>query len=347
MTSDFASQLRRHIAEQGAIPVSQFMERAVCHYYATRDPFGQSGDFITAPEISQTFGEMIGLWLAVLWQGLELPGKITLAELGPGRGTLMADMLRTARMVPGFLDNADIWLVETSPSLRRIQQQTLAGHPVHWADSIEQLPDGPLLLVANEFFDALPIEQHVRQNGRWHRRMVQLDDQGQLTFALGGEVDLPFDDPDGSIRESCPSAQAVIARLGRQVAKWGGALLVVDYGHGNPAPGDSLQAVKNHQFHPVLTDPGQADITAHVDFYALAAAAIPARAYGPVTQGQFLTSLGIEARLQALCAANDAATAQRLTQGVQRLVDPDAMGGLFKVMALTHPAYGPPVGFGA
>ena len=347
MTSDFAPHLRQHIAHHGAVPVADFMERVVTHYYASRDPFGANGDFITAPEISQTFGEMIGLWLAILWQDSQMPGKITLAELGPGRGTLMADILRTARMVPGFMDAVDIWLVETSPSLRSIQQQTLAGHKVQWTDSIDHLPDGPLLVVANEFFDALPIEQYERQAGQWHQRMVQLDAHGALTFALGPIQNLPFDDDDGSIRETCPAAQPIMARLGRQVAKWGGALLVVDYGHDHPTPGDTLQAVKNHQFHPVLADPGQADVTAHVDFYALAEAAIPARAYGPVTQGEFLTTLGIETRLQTLCASAETAAAQKLAQDVHRLIDPQGMGGLFKVMALTHPAYGPPIGFSA
>ena len=327
------------------MPLPAFMQQALAQYYGQRDPLGAAGDFITAPEISQMFGEMIGLWLAVMWQSMGSPQRIVLAELGPGRGTLMADILRAGRMVPPFLAAARIWLVETSPALRAIQQEKLAGFPVQWVERVEDLPDEPLLLVANEFFDALPIQQIIREQGQWRQRCVTVDGDGAFIWTTGAVAACDHPDPDGTIRESCPQGQQVVARLGRQVAKWGGALLLVDYGYDQSVPGDSLQAVKNHAFHPVLLDPGAADLTAHVDFYALAAAAIPGRAFGPVAQGAFLKNLGIETRLQALLANATPAQAAQLQAGVARLIDPAAMGTLFKVMAVTHPAYGPPPGF--
>ena len=340
-----AAELHRAIGADGPVPLSEFMGRALAHYYARRDPLGAAGDFITAPEISQIFGEMIGLWMAVMWQSMGSPARVVLAELGPGRGTLMADLLRAAQMVPAFVQAAEIWLVETSPALRQMQQKQLAGYTVKWAERVEELPEAPMLLIANEFFDALPIEQYVRTDGHWRRRRVGVGTGGGFAFVHGEAVDLPFDDAEGSIREVCPEARRLIARLGRQVAKWGGALLVVDYGYDRTQAGDSLQAVRNHQFHPVLDDPGQADLTAHVDFYALAEAAIPARAYGPRGQGDFLTALGIETRLQFLATNTPPDITQSLKTGVARLIDPQAMGTLFRVMALTHPAYGPPPGF--
>ena len=338
--------LRDLIRSGGPIPLSQFMGLAVSHYYAGRDPLGACGDFITAPEISQTFGEMIGLWLAVMWQQMGAPKRVVVAELGPGRGTLMADMLRAAQMVPAFLPAAEIWLVETSPTLRAAQQRKLSGYDVQWAERVEDLPTGPLLLVANEFFDALPIEQAVRVQGQWRQRLVGLGPDESLVFVPGEPLDLPYDGEDGTIRESCPEARRIIAMLGRRVAQLGGAMLVVDYGYDRSQAGDSLQAVKDHRFHPVLSDPGEADVTAHVDFYALAEAAIPARAYGPVGQGAFLRAMGIETRLQSLMARNADQMTQTLIAGVKRWVDPDAMGTVFRVMALTHPALPLPPGFG-
>lgn len=340
-----ADTLRHEIGADGPMPLSRFVAMALARYYAGRDPLGAKGDFITAPEISQIFGEMIGLWLAVMWQVMGSPHRVVLAELGPGRGTLMADVLRAAGTVPAFLQAAEIWLVETSPLLRQAQQQKLAGFAVRWVERIEDLPDASILVIANEFFDALPIEQFIRVQNHWRRQMVGLGPKGDFVFMPGEAVTLPQQDAEGSIRESCPEGQRIIARLGRQVAKWGGALLIIDYGYDSNRAGDTLQAVKNHQFHPVLVDPGEADLTAHVDFYALAEAAIPARAYGPVGQGAFLRALGIETRLQGLSARVSPEIADDLTAGVLRLIDPSAMGNLFRVMALTHPAYGPPPGF--
>ena len=321
------------------------MERALSHYYANGQPFGRDGDFITAPEISQIFGELIGLWMAIQWQTMGSPKDLVLAELGPGRGTLMADLLRAGSMVPGFLQAAQIVLVETSPSLRKQQEQKLGGFNVVWMDRVEDIPPGPMLLVANEFFDALPIDQFVRFEGSWRVRTVDCDPDAGFGFALGDGAFLPYNDPEGTIREVCPMGQAIAAHLGERLSKQGGAALIIDYGYGRSQPGDTVQAVKGHAYHPVLEQPGQADLTAHVDFEALAVAAIPARAHGIVSQGAFLKAMGIETRLTLLSQGKSDAVAQELAAGVRRLIDNDAMGALFKVMALAHPALPPPPGF--
>lgn len=339
------AQLRRDIQTGGPIPLADFMGRALSAYYAGRDPLGAEGDFITAPEISQMFGEMIGLWMAVVWQSMGCPTPVVLAELGPGRGTLMADVLRAAAMVPPFLQAIQVCLVETSPVLRNCQRRILAGYDVRWVQQVEDIPPGPILLVANEFFDALPVEQFQAHGGAWFRRMVGLGADGQFAFVDGDTVDLSFDDPDGTIREFCFEGQRIAAHLGHRIARQGGAMLVVDYGYGTSQAGDSLQAVKGHEFHPVLADPGLADLTTHVDFQALAEAAIPARAYGVIGQGAFLKALGIETRLGLLVEGKPTEVADSLASGMRRLIDKDAMGVLFKVMALAHPAYPPPPGF--
>ena len=338
-------RLVRTILADGPISLSDFMGQSLAHYYATRDPLGVDGDFTTAPEISQMFGEMIGLWMAVVWQSIGAPNPVIVTELGPGRGTLMADLLRAASLVPAFQDAIKICLVETSPTLRAYQRRKLDGYTVQWAERVEDIPSGPLLGIANEFFDALPIEQFVQRKTGWHLRRVGLDPQGGFTLVDGEPVSLPFDDSIGSIREVCPEGQRLAAHLGHRLATEGGALLVVDYGYGISQSGDSLQAVKNHAFHPVLETPGDADLTTHVDFQALASSAIPARAYGVVDQGDFLKSLGIETRFQLLAANKPPNVAEGLRAGMRRLIDKDAMGTLFKAMALAHPAYPPPPGF--
>jgi SAM-dependent MidA family methyltransferase len=350
-TTPLALRLAETIRRDGPLPLSEFMAAALLDpdhgYYATRDPFGAAGDFITAPEISQMFGELVGLWAAVTWAAMGAPPRVVLAELGPGRGTLMADLLRAAATVPPFLAALRPWLVEASPTLRRRQADTLAGHEVNWADGADDLPAGPLLVVANEFFDALPIEQYLRIDGRWHRRLVGLDAAGSLAFVTGpeAEIDAAPDAPDGAIFETCPQGVALAAALGRRLAAEGGAALVVDYGHVRSGLGDTLQAVRRHRFARVLDDVGAADLTAHVDFAALAHAAIPARAWGPLPQGAFLRRLGIETRAAALAAGKDAATAADILGRMHRLIDAAEMGTLFKAMALAHPALPPPPGF--
>ncbi len=342
--NDLTAGLTDEIAASGPMPLSRFMERAASHYYAARDPFGSQGDFTTAPEISQMFGELIGLWMAVQWQTMGAHTDIVVAELGPGRGTLMADLLRAAALAPPFLQAARIVLVETSPSLRARQKQALVGYNAVWVDKVEDIPAGPLLMVANEFFDALPIDQFVRQGGVWRRRCVDHDAKTGFFFMAGEKVDVPHDDPDGSVREICPQGIRIAAHLGQRLARQGGAALIIDYGYGRSQAGDSLQAVRGHHFHPVLEQPGLADLTAHVDFEALAQAAIPARAHGIVGQGAFLKALGIESRLNQLTQGKSEQKIQDLGSGVRRLIDNDAMGALFKVMALAHPALPPPPG---
>jgi NADH dehydrogenase [ubiquinone] 1 alpha subcomplex assembly factor 7 len=339
--------LVQRIRAEGPIPVSRYMAEALGHpeygYYRHRDPFGSAGDFTTAPEVSQMFGELIGLWCAVVWQMMGSPSWVVLAELGPGRGTLMADVLRAAATLPAFAAAVEVHLVETSPSLRNRQAQVLAGANVHWAERFEDLPPGPLLLVANELFDALPIRQLEKRGGAWHERMVGLGEGGGLDFALGPVVEAPPLAPsvlgaaDGAVAEIGEEGRRLAAAIGRRVAGEAGAALIVDYGYAFSAAGDSLQALKRHRFHPVLADAGEADITAHVDFQALAEAAAPAAAWGPVPQGRFLTRLGIEERATLLLRGAQPKAAGDIVGQLRRLIDPGEMGTLFKALALATP----------
>jgi SAM-dependent MidA family methyltransferase len=319
--SDLPERLRRLIRHDGPIPVSRFMAEANAHYYATRDPFGAAGDFVTAPEVSQMFGELIGLWCVEVWRAMGGPRPLRLVELGPGRGTLMADALRAARLAPDFLAAAELHLVEASPTLRAAQRRTLP-QARHW-DTFGQIPDGPLLLVANEFFDALPIRQFVRACEGWRERRVGLEGE-RFVFTEGGEIS-----------ETAPAREAAMAEVARRIVAFGGAALVIDYGYAGSAPGETLQAVRDHRFQSPLEAPGEADLTAHVDFERLAAAARAEGALvrGPVGQGAFLCALGIEARAAALRPKAGVAADAAL----RRLTGDEAMGSLFKVIAATHP----------
>lgn len=353
------------IRRDGPIAVADYMALALGHpehgYYRNRDPFGVHGDFVTAPEISQVFGEMLGLWCAVRWRQMGAPAALGLVELGPGRGTLMADMLRAAATVPEFHAALDIHLVETSPALRGNQRKTLANRRITWHDSFNSVPDGPLLVIANEFFDALPVQQFVRTGDAWRRRQVGIDGidgidgaGAGLCFVLSDDTEadehLPAavrDAPDGAICETCRDGLALAAEIGRRLVDHGGTALIVDYGPSQSAAGDSLQAVRDHSAHNVLRDPGSADLTAHVDFQALAGAArgAGATAHGPVMQGAFLTRIGIGARADGLCAEASPGQARRIRAGCRRLTDPTAMGMLFKAMALSAPGLPAPAGF--
>ncbi len=318
-------QLEERIKTSGTISVAEYMEACVTHYYATRDPFGKSGDFTTAPEISQVFGELIGAWLAVQWQAMGSP-VCTLLELGPGRGTLMHDILRATQSVPGFHANLHINLLEISPALVALQRKTLKNHRAHWLRNLDALPSLPLLFVANEFFDALPVRQFV---GDQERRV----DAG-FRFVPGGEV----------THETCEAGEAIMKNLAAHIARFGGAGLVIDYGYAEGA-GDTLQAVKEHKKAGPLENPGEADLTAHVDFAALAAAAHAAKVYGPVPQGTFLKRLGAELRAAALCKNATAEQQHTILSGLERLVAPQEMGELFKVLAICHPDLPAPEGF--
>ncbi|NEK22479.1 class I SAM-dependent methyltransferase [Sulfitobacter sp. JBTF-M27] len=351
--------LRDHIASRiastGPMRIDEYMTTCLLHptlgYYTTRDPLGADGDFITAPEISQMFGELIGLSLAQHWLENGAPAPFTLAELGPGRGTLMADALRACRGVPGFVEAADITLVEVSPALRKIQADALAGFDVSWTDTVDALPDQPLYLVANEFFDALPIRQFLRDGSLWRERQVGLE-QNDLVFGLGPAQPQPAlnarleDTKDGDLVESCAAAGPIMAALATRIETYGGCAIIIDYGDWRPL-GDTFQAVKNHQKVNPLAAPGLADLTAHVDFEALAQAAAPC-AHSQVTpQGVFLERLGITQRAQALADKMSGSTLDAHIAAHRRLTHPEEMGNLFKVMALTQSGSAPPPGLEA
>lgn len=340
---DFETTLKQDILHNGPLSVAAFMARAAGHYYATRDPFGAGGDFTTAPEISQMFGELLGAWAADVWAQMGRPGAFTLAEAGPGRGTLMVDALRAVRCAPGFLEAAEIALIETSPALRARQEEALRGHAVTWYDRLEYLPERrPVILLANEFFDALPIRQFERREGRWHERTVGLDVAGALCFGLIPTAEEAPEGVQGDVYETCPTAQDFTHTLCRRILRDGGAALVVDYGYARGA-GDTLQAVRAHRSVPVLDAPGESDITAHVDFGALAAAARGegATVSGPVPQGAFLQRLGIGPRAAFLRRTATARQAAAIDAALRRLTERGEMGDLFKVMALCAPGIVP------
>ncbi len=362
-----ADHLRRRIARQGPLTVARYMEEALGHprhgYYRRRDPLGAAGDFITAPEISQMFGELIGLWCAVVWGALGSPAPVNLVELGPGRGTLMADALRAAGQTPDFLAAVVVHLVETSPPLRARQRDALSAAGLErapaWHEDFESVPEGPLLLIANEFFDALPVRQFQRSREGWRERLVDVEPEGDgFRFVLSppfagvppaANAWPPGVDgaPEGSVIEVCPAGIGLARAIGERVARRAGAALIVDYGHTESAFGETLQAVKGHAFHPVLSEPGEADLTAHVDFAALARAGAEAGAhtFGPVDQGEFLERLGLDARAEALLAKATPEQAADIRAARRRLADADQMGALFKVLAIAGPNLPPPPGF--
>ncbi len=339
------------IEADGPMPVDRYMALVLGHpehgYYMGRDPFGRAGDFITAPEVSQMFGELIGIWCAAGWQMMDAPSRWNLVELGPGRGTLMADLLRACSVMPGLREAMSVHMIEMSPALRAIQRETLArsGVEATWHDRLEDVPDRPSLIIANEFFDALPMQQIQKQNGRWHERVVGLDDEGQFVPGLSAgavpDAAVPVwaaSAEDGAIAEIAPVRDAVAREIGRRITLHPGAALIIDYGHIRSGTGDTLQAISRHQFADVLARPGLDDVTSHVDFEALGKVfeASGANVYGPVTQGEFLTRMGLREREQMLRARADARARIRLSKGAQRLVAGNQMGQLFKVLAVTH-----------
>ncbi|HEY0622009.1 class I SAM-dependent methyltransferase [Sphingomonas sp.] len=339
-------RLARAITMAGPIPLSQFMGAANTHYYATRDPLGARGDFTTAPEISQMFGELIGLALADLWDRAGRPAA-HYVEFGPGRGTLAADALRA--MASAGLE-PPVHFVENSPALRA--EQARAVPQAEWALDIVGLPDdAPLLVVANEFFDALPIRQLIKTREGWRERLVACQDTLFLPV-VGNTVFDPIippqfrDAPDGSILETSPPSVAILRALAARLLAQGGAAIVIDYGYAGPALGDTLQAVRGHAYANPFEDPGEADLTAHVDFGTLVEAARVEGlvAHGPVTQGEFLNALGIGPRADALARAAPDRVAE-IAIARDRLTGDEAMGELFKVIAFTAPGWPAPAGF--
>jgi NADH dehydrogenase [ubiquinone] 1 alpha subcomplex assembly factor 7 len=349
-----ATEIRRLISVAGPMPIAEYMGLCLGHpqygYYTTHDPFGRAGDFTTAPEISQMFGELIGLWAASVWRQMGSPENVRLVELGPGRGTMMADALRAAQVVPEFRKAVAVHLVETSSTLKRRQEQTLGGVDVsiQWHDSLAEVPNGSAIILANEFFDALPVNQAVKQADGWHERVVEVDSVGDLAFTTS-------QDPMRFFEQTLPPrvrgadvgaifewrSDHVVLEIGRRFVHGDGAALVIDYGHVESALGDTFQAVRAHQPTDPLDAPGQVDLTAHVDFEALgfSAETIGARVHGPMTQAGFLRRMGIETRAAALKKVALAAKAAEIDAALARLTDTGAtgMGSMFKAIGLSAP----------
>lgn len=343
-----ADKLKHQLSAHGPMGVADYMAWCLTasdsSYYRSGNPLGASGDFVTAPEVSQIFGELVAVWAIQVWQSMGAPASFVLAELGPGRGTLMQDALRAARAVPAFRAGAQVNLVETSATLRELQGRTLASAcEPQWHRSFASLPQGPLIVIANEFFDALPVEQHVYEDGSWHKRVIAMNDDGEPAFAAGrlsvppGEL-LPAREPrDGDILEHRPAARVLMREIGNRAGTAPAALLIADYGYERRDYGDTLQAVREHGYANPLENPGETDLSAHVNFAELTEAADGdgLSTWGPMAQSEFLLSLGMEQRLRQLM--NTASEEQRaaLFLGARRLVDPFQMGSLFKVMAIT------------
>lgn len=354
-------EIRRLITTTGPMPVADYMRLALTHpqhgYYVGRDPLGAAGDFITAPEISQMFGELIGLWMASVWRRMGAPENVRIVELGPGRGTLLLDALRAARVVEGFREAIVLHLVEVSPALKKLQQQRLQALavPALWHPTLEDVPGGPAIIVANEFIDALPVHQAVRQADGWHERVVEIGTDGKLCFGVANDTLLHFEtslpralrgSPAGSIFEWRDDRTAL--DLGRRVRDEGAAL-ILDYGHVKYGLGDTLQAVAGHAYVDPLQSPGEADLTAHVDFEALAQSAesIGGRIHGPILQRDFLLRLGIEQRAATLKAKASRDKALEIELALSRLTESGAqgMGELFKALAIADPKLGALPGF--
>jgi NADH dehydrogenase [ubiquinone] 1 alpha subcomplex assembly factor 7 len=359
--SPLEAEIRRLIAVAGPMPLAEYMRLCLTHpqygYYLTHDPIGAGGDFITAPEISQMFGELIGLWMAAVWQQMGAPENVRIIELGPGRGTLMIDALRAAKTVRNFYTAIVLHLVEISPKLQAVQQQRLEGlgEPVLWHPALADVPGGPSIIIANEFIDALPVHQAIKQADGWHERVVEVAPDGKLVVGAARDPLPHFDatlprelrqSPEGSIYEW--RADAIALELGRRTRS-DGVALIIDYGHVRQGLGQTLQAVAGHSYTDPLRSPGDADLTAHVDFSALANSAelIGGRIHGPLSQRDFLLGLGIEKRAAMLKSQAAPEKVAEIDSALARLTatGPTGMGELFKVLAIADPKLGALPGF--
>jgi SAM-dependent MidA family methyltransferase len=355
------AELKKLIASSGPMPVWRYMELCLTHprygYYISRDPLGREGDFTTSPEISQMFGELLGLWAASVWRALGAPEVLRLIELGPGRGTLMADALRALRVLPPLQQALHVHLVEINPVLRDKQAAALSGvQNVSWHADLDQVPPGPSVIFANEFFDVLPVHQMVKREDGWHERTVEIGADGEFAFGAAAEAVPRFElllpplvraAPVGAIFEWRPDTE--IMKIALRLRENGGAALIVDYGHNRSDAGDTFQAIARHSFADPLKNPGQADVTAHVDFQALAQAAedVGARVHGPVSQGEFLKRLGIEQRALALMSKTSPEVSADISGALKRLTEGGrgGMGAMFKVLAVSDPALETLAGF--
>jgi SAM-dependent MidA family methyltransferase len=348
-------EIRRLIKVAGPMPVSRYMQLALAHpehgYYTTRDPLGRDGDFITAPEVSQMFGELLGLWTAQVWKLMGSPKNFNIVELGPGRGTMMADALRAIRVAPALHQTAQVHLVEINPVLRDKQKSALADSKVavNWYNSIDDVPNGPVVVLANEYFDALPVHQAVKQASGWHERTVEINDDGLFVYGAAPEPIPRFDMLMPAVARLAPVGAVFewrshdeIIKLARRLRKPHGVALIIDYGHVRSDAGDTLQAIAGHSFADPLKAPGTADLTAHVDFEALGRGAEDggARLHGPAEQGVFLQRLGIETRARTLKAKASQQVAEKIDKALERLTGGgrENMGSLFKVLGIAHPA---------
>ncbi|WP_180900934.1 class I SAM-dependent methyltransferase [Martelella soudanensis] len=353
MTTPLLPKIRAMIEADGPMPVATYFSLCLADpehgYYRTRDPLGAAGDFTTAPEISQLFGELVGIFLITTWQAHGSPANTRLIEGGPGRGTMMADILKTiAALAPAMYSGLSVTLMETSPALRARQKETLSAHAgrLSWIEHLAEAPGGFTLFVANELFDALPTRQFVKSGAHFFERVVTLDDNGALAFSLSPARLEPASLPEGwqaakegAIFEYAPAREALMAEIAARLIRHGGSALIIDYGHLESGFGDTLQALSNHRFDPPLAHPGEADLTSHVDFAALAAAARAegAHLHPPMTQGGFLAALGLGARASALGRGKDRETQDEIVAAARRLAGdgPEDMGDLFKALAIS------------
>ncbi len=345
MTTPLKSRITKHIKSSGPLPLAEYMHWCMADpkdgYYANQEAIGAKGDFITAPEISQMFGEMIGIWAVETWEALGKPSPFNLAELGPGKGTLMQDLLRIGNAVPEFLDAAQVQMIETSEKLIDAQKLTLDEYEnITWRKSIQDIPSQPTVLIANEFLDVLPIRQYIKTGNEWREHAISLDEDDNLIWTLGtGLMDkdsLPEHaerEPDGAVFEISTIREAFIANTAELIKQNTGAALFIDYGHGKTAFGDTVQAMRAHEYTDILTEPGFADLTSHVDFDALTKIAQTAKMHvSPLTkQGEFLLSKGLIERAGQLGHQQSPEIQEQLTQQAERLALPDEMGDLFKV----------------
>jgi NADH dehydrogenase [ubiquinone] 1 alpha subcomplex assembly factor 7 len=359
--SPLEREIRRLIGVAGSMTIAEYMRLCLTHpqygYYINRDPLGAGGDFVTSPEISQMFGELIGLWMAAVWQQMGAPENVRIVELGPGRGTLMFDALRAAHVVKGFREAIVLHLVEISPALQQVQQRRLESLDavMLWHATFDEVPGGPSIIIANEFIDALPVHQAVKQSDGWHERVIDIAPEGNLAIGTARDP-LPFFEaamprelrraPEGAIYEW--RSDSVALELGRRM-RTGGAALIIDYGHAQFGLGDTLQAVAAHSFADPLRAPGRADLTAHVDFEAMAqcAESMGARVHGPIRQRDLFLRLGIDKRAAALKANAPRDKAAEIEIAFSRLIADGArgMGELFKAIAIADPKLGPLPGF--